>query len=348
MTRTFAPLPRPARSAPGALRLAALALVAAVGIAGCSTTPAREDRPTIVPAQPALAPEPATAPAGTVLPAAAGEGLAFDPVGRRLAAIEGNEVVLYTVDGGLKEVTRISTDGRANQVVPKGRRGAGFLVATTNAVVQIDGDKAGFTQRLSGDVLSVAAYDEANDDAVWAVAGTASGDVVALRTAKEPTSIPGPVEASRILVHGSDVAVVDRLQASLTEVDVAGRTMGKGLRVGRGITNASITPDGRVFAVDTGKNQVIGYTVQPLMEKFLYPEKSAPWAVDYDETDKLMWLTRTATNEVVGYALNTGIPEQRKLFPTVRQPNAIAVDAKTGTLYVQSASGAGIQAIPTR
>lgn len=61
-----------------------------------------------------------------------------------------------------------------------------------------------------------------------------------------------------------------------------------------------------------------------------------------------MWVTRTATNEVVGYALNTGIPEQRKLYPTVRQPNAIAVDAKTGTLYVQSATGAGIQAIPTR
>ena len=61
-----------------------------------------------------------------------------------------------------------------------------------------------------------------------------------------------------------------------------------------------------------------------------------------------MWVTRTATNEVVGYALNTGTPEQRKLYPTVRQPNALAVDAKTGTLYVQSATGAGIQAIPTR
>ena len=71
MTRTFAS------------RIAALAVVAAVALTGCSTTPAREDRPTIVPAQPAVAPEPATPPAGLVAPAAAGEGLAFDTVGRR-------------------------------------------------------------------------------------------------------------------------------------------------------------------------------------------------------------------------------------------------------------------------
>lgn len=336
MTRTFAS------------RIAALTVVAAVALTGCSTTPAREDRPTIVPAQPAVAPEPTVPPAGVVAPAAAGEGLAFDPVGRRLAALAGTEVVLFTVDGGLKEVARVATDGRANQVVAKGRRGAGFLVATTNGVLQIDGDKAGFSQRLDGDVLSVAAYDEMNDDSVWAVVGTAAGDIVALRTAKDPKKIIGPVEASRVLVHGSDVVVVDRLQSSITEVDVAGGKIGKGLRVGRGITNASIAPDGRVFAVDTGKNQVIGYTAAPLMERFLYPEAGSPWAVDYDATDKLMWVTRTATNEVVGYALSSGIPEQRKVYPTVRQPNAIAVDAKTGTLYVQSATGAGIQAIPTR
>lgn len=336
MTRTFAS------------RTAALAVVAAVALTGCSTTPAREDRPTIVPAQPAVAPEPATAPAGVVVPSAAGAGLAFDPAGRRLAAIAGNEVVLYTVDGGLKEVGRIGTDGPANQVVPKGRRGAGFLVATKNSVLEIDGDKAGRSERIDGDVLSVAAYDKPNDDGVWAVAGTAEGTMFALRTGKESKSITGPVEASRMLVHDGDVAVVDRLQSSVSEVDVAGGKLGKGLRVGRGITNAAVDSYGRLFAVDTGKNQVIGYTIAPLMERFLYPEKGSPWAVDYDDTDKLMWVTRTATNEVVGYALNTGIPEQRKVYPTVRQPDALAVDAKTGTVYVQSATGAGVQAIPTR
>lgn len=331
-----------------ASRLAALAVVATVALAGCSTTPSRESRPTITPAQPAVAPESTAPPAGSVTPAGAGEGLAFDPVGRRLAAIVGNEVVLYSVDGGVRETARVATDGLPHQVVAKGPRGAGFLVATKSGVLEINGDKAGETQKVAGDVVSVSPYDKVNDDLVWAVAGTANGDVVLLRTGRDPKTITGPVEASRILVHDGDVVVVDRLQSSVSEVDVAGGKQGKGLRVGRGITNATITPDGRVFAVDTGKNQIIGYTAAPLMERFLYPESGSPWAVDFDATDKLMWVTRTASNEVVGYALNKGIPEQRKLYPTVRQPNAIAVDAKTGTLYVQSATGAGIQAIATR
>ncbi|TWS19897.1 hypothetical protein FK529_07025 [Tsukamurella asaccharolytica] len=339
MTRTFA------------TRTAALAVVAAVALTACSTTPAREDRPTIVPAQPAVAPEPATSPAGAVVPSAAGEGLAFDPVGRRLAALSGSEVVLYSVDGGLKEVARSSFSARASQVVPN--RDGGFLVAAGKQVVVLPRDAGAdgsvtvgrTTFDVDGDVLTAAPY---GADGISVLAGTSDGRIIGLGESSAPRTITGPVEASRILVHGDDVAVVDRLQSSVAEVDVAGGKLGKGLRVGRGVTNAAVDPYGRLFAVDTGKNQVIGYTVAPLMAKFQYPEKGSPWAVGYDETDKLMWVTRTATNEVVGYALNTGIPEQRKLYPTVRQPNAIAVDAKTGTLYVQSATGAGIQAIPTR
>ncbi|MGC5025832.1 YncE family protein [Tsukamurella sp. DT100] len=334
MTRTFAS------------RIAALTVVAAVALTGCSTTPAREDRPTIVPAQPAVAPEPATAPAGVVAPAAAGEGLAFDAKNRRLAAISGTEIVQYTVDGGLKEVGRSSMPARPSQVVanPDG----GFLVAAGKQVVELpgsDGTVGRATYDVDGDVLTVAPYRE---EGLSVLAGTSDGRIVALGASSNPKTITGPVEASKILVHDGDVAVVDRLQSSVSAVDVAGGKLGKGLRVGRGITNAAVDPYGRLFAVDTGKNQVIGYTIEPLMQRFLYPEKGSPWAVDYDDTDKLMWVTRTATNEVVGYSLNTGIPEQRKLYPTVRQPNALAVDAKTGTLYVQSATGAGIQAIPTR
>ena len=287
-----------------------------------------------------------------VAPAAAGEGLAFDPVGRRLAALVGNEVVLYTVDGGLREVGKIPTDGRARQVVAN--VGGGFLIAAKTTVLTVAKDGVQGTpqaQKLDGDIVSVAPYSGAPDRSTeFAIAGTADGRILVLDVSGPPTprTITGPVEASKILVHDGDVAVVDRLQSSVAEVDVAGGKLGKGLRVGRGITNAAVDPYGRLFAVDTGKNQIIGYTIAPLMQRFLYPEKGSPWAVGYDETDKLMWLTRTGTNEVVGYSLNTGIPEQRKLFPTVRQPNALAVDAKTGTLYVQSATGAGIQAIPTR
>ncbi|ADG78743.1 Streptogramin lyase OS=Tsukamurella paurometabola (strain ATCC 8368 / DSM / CCUG 35730 / CIP 100753 / JCM 10117 / KCTC 9821 / NBRC 16120 / NCIMB 702349/ NCTC 13040) OX=521096 GN=Tpau_2132 PE=4 SV=1 [Tsukamurella paurometabola] len=327
--------------APVVAVLVAVSLVAA----GCSSTPAREDRPTITPASPAVAPEPAVPAAGQVIPAAAGQGLAFDPVSRRLAAITDGAVVLYSVDGGLRETGRFATEGRANQVVPYGD---GFLVAAKTSVMEISGDQIQRNEKVDGEVLSVAPYTVQDDDHGWALAGTAQGDIVLLRTSAAQKKITGPVEASQVLVRGGKVAVVDRRQASITEVDVPGGKTGKSLRVGRGITNAVIDPFGRMLAVDTGENQVFSYTIDPFMLRFQYPVPSAPWAVTYDEAAKLMWVTQTATNEVAGYALGSGMPDPKLRFPTVRQPNAVAVDATTGTLYVQSATGAGIQAIPTR
>lgn len=342
MTRTFGS-PRPARSGAGT-RLIVAAVVSALALAGCSSTPAREDRPTIVPATPAVSPEPATPPAGQVLPAGAGEGLAFDPVGRRLAAISGSEIVLYTVDGGLREIGKVATKSRANQVVAN--TGGGFLVASKDTVTTIERDSMETkTADVDGDVLTVAPY---NGDNSTALAGTSDGRVVVLPSAGERREISGPVEVSRLVTRNGEVAVVDRRQASLTEVDVKGRKMGKSLRVGRGITNAVIDPFGRILTVDTGEDQVFGYTVDPFMLRFQYPVPGSPWAVAYDETAKLMWVTQTATNEIVGYALGSGMPEVKQRFATVRQPNAIAIDDKTGTLYVQSATGSGIQAIPTR
>ncbi len=45
---------------------------------------------------------------------------------------------------------------------------------------------------------------------------------------------------------------------------------------------------------------------------------------------------------VVGYDLTTGIPVEKKVrYPTVQQPNSLAFDDKSDTLYVVSAAGAG-------
>ena len=48
---------------------------------------------------------------------------------------------------------------------------------------------------------------------------------------------------------------------------------------------------------------------------------------------------------MVGYDLSTGIPVEKMRYPTVQQPNSLAFDEGTGTLYVISGSGDGIQVI---
>ena len=59
----------------------------------------------------------------------------------------------------------------------------------------------------------------------------------------------------------------------------------------------------------------------------------------------LVWVSLSASNTVVGYDLSTGIPVEKVRYPTVQQPNSLAFDDASGTLYVISGSGGGIQVI---
>ena len=67
-------------------------------------------------------------------------------------------------------------------------------------------------------------------------------------------------------------------------------------------------------------------------------------AASGDDTG-LAWVAQTATNTVVGYDLATGIPVEKVRYRTVRQPNSLAFDDASGTLYVVSGAGAGVQVI---
>jgi hypothetical protein len=61
---------------------------------------------------------------------------------------------------------------------------------------------------------------------------------------------------------------------------------------------------------------------------------------------RLAWVSQTATNTVIGYDLATGIPVEKVRHRTVQQPNDLAYDEASDTLYVVSGSGAGVQVIP--
>ena len=74
-----------------------------------------------------------------------------------------------------------------------------------------------------------------------------------------------------------------------------------------------------------------------------YPVPAAPYGLA--GSDKLAWVSQTATNNVIGYDLSTGIPVEKVRYRTVQQPNSLAYDDKTDTLYVVSGSGAGVQVI---
>ena len=74
-----------------------------------------------------------------------------------------------------------------------------------------------------------------------------------------------------------------------------------------------------------------------------YPVGGAPYGLAGSE--RWTWVSQTAANAVVGYDLATGIPVEKVRYPTVQQPNSLAFDEASDTLYVVSGSGAGVQVI---
>ncbi|HKI39852.1 MAG TPA: hypothetical protein VKA66_05530, partial [Mycobacterium sp.] len=112
---------------------------------------------------------------------------------------------------------------------------------------------------------------------------------------------------------------------------------------GEGATTLAADPLGLVLAADTRGGQLLVYGVDPLMLRQAYPVRQAPYGLTGSR--ELAWVTQTASNMVIGYDLSTGIPIEKVRYPTVQQPNSLAFDQTSGTLYVVSGSGAGVQVI---
>jgi hypothetical protein len=145
-----------------------------------------------------------------------------------------------------------------------------------------------------------------------------------------------------IVTQGNTAVVLDRGQTSVTTIDAHGNAA-QALRAGEGATTIAADPLGRVLVADTRGGQLLVFGVDPLILRQAYPVRQAPYGLAGSR--ELVWVSQTASNFVIGYDLTTGIPLEKVRYPTVRQPNSLAFDDASGTLYVVSGSGAGVQVI---
>jgi hypothetical protein len=155
----------------------------------------------------------------------------------------------------------------------------------------------------------------------------------------------GLMSADEVLSTGEGAVVFDRLRNALFELDVRAGTVDEGLRAGDGSTNAITDRFGRVLVADTRGGALLAFSLDPLLMRQRYPVGGAPYGLAYDPERDLAWVTLTATNEVVGFDVAGGQPEEKYRFPTVEQPNDVAVDPSSGRVIVASATGKGIQVI---
>ena len=146
-----------------------------------------------------------------------------------------------------------------------------------------------------------------------------------------------------LVTQGNTAVVLDRGQTSVTTVDASGAKAEHALRAGEGATTLAADPVGRVLVADTRGDGLLVFGTDPLMLRQRYPVRDAPYGLA--GSSRLAWVSQTRTNMVIGYDLATGIPVEKVRYPTVQQPNSLAFDEASGTLYVVSGSGAGVQVI---
>ncbi|HUE31365.1 MAG TPA: hypothetical protein VMQ38_00265 [Mycobacterium sp.] len=321
-------------------------------VAACSSNPLGSAPPTIEPARAAESPPVSTIPAGAVRPLPGhAQAAVFDVGTHQLAVLapgaDSAAPASITVFGAAQGAARVIVlPGPATALTGDGH-GTVYLAARGGYVV-VD-LAAGHTAQMN-----VGGAQQAEFTAIARRAdgklmlGSADGAVYTL--ASPPPDSAATVErrgkifarVDFLVTQGNTTVVLDRGQTSVTTIGADGRPE-QALRAGEGATTLAADPWGRVLVADTRGGELLVYGVDPLILRQAYPVRQAPYGLAGSR--ELAWVTQTASNMVIGYDLSTGIPVERVRYPTVQQPNSLAFDEASDTLYVVSGSGAGVQVI---
>lgn len=331
--------------------VAAALFIAVALTAGCSSSDSSSgptDVATVAPATPSAAPPgPATGAPGVIIPTPAGS-TAISVSGNRLGVLgQGGTTLLRTDTTSPQTPATTVTIPQVRVILGVG--GGQFIGAGPGRLVRIAADGTTTTAALATD--NPTAMARTADGRI--LIGTDNGHVLVIGTdQKLIRDISGFVRVDAITVSppGADlgseqVVVLDRAQSSVTPVDLSTGDKGPALRAGNGATNATVDRYGRVLVANTRDNEILGFFGSPLVMRFRYPVPNGPYAVDYDDTHNLLWVTTTGDNEAVAYDLAGGEPVAKRHFSTVAQPDSLAVDDVTGTVFVLSTRDSQVQVV---
>jgi outer membrane protein assembly factor BamB len=320
-------------------------LTIALIVTGCTSKSQDAPPPTIAAAEAAVSPAVTKPPAGVVRPMAGhAKAVAFDAATASLVILGPGKadpaVVTVMPTNGLARALPLPTDATAMAGDDHGH----VFAATRGGYFRVD--------VANGNVDRVAVEGQGGTD-FTAIARRADGKLVlgsadgAVFTLSSDTAVGAQLKifarVDALVAQGDTAVVLDRGQTSVTTVDASGSKAEHALRAGEGATTMAADSAGRVLVADTRGGGLLVFGTDPLMLRQQYPVRDAPYGLV--GSSRLTWVSQTETNTVIGYDLATGIPVEKVRYPTVQQPNSLAFDERSGTLYVVSGTGAGVQVI---
>jgi DNA-binding beta-propeller fold protein YncE len=312
--------------------------------AACGSTPGPPSGEASAPAaEPAVSPPLATTPAGTVVTAGPdAEGIAVDPETATVAVGDSSGALLFDEAGHL--LHRVDLPAGPRHIALRAPGGP-FLVPAQGA------DELAVVDARSGSVESVVPtgrwpHDVAAADGTIFVGDELADTVTVVRGAGVVATVPVVAQPGGLAVAGNDLAVVGVRARRLELLDT--RTLGE-VASAPAMTGPSHVAayHGSLYVIDTGGGALVVFDLHGgLHQVARVALRGSPLGVAVDEARQRLWVTLTARNQLVEFDLSGRLPQRTATVPTVRQPDSVAVDDRSGTVFVAGAASGVLQIVP--
>jgi DNA-binding beta-propeller fold protein YncE len=355
------------RGGPGtpALLVALLSAVCAV-CAGCGGATHRR-APHAHPldgAEPAVAPALTRAPAGRVIRVGAGaEGIIAVPAAGVVAVAvrDPDRIALLSIRSGAV-VRHIPIAGPARHLALDGRRTLLVPEAPVDRLLELplsdvvprhrattsvhDTTTAAALHRGRSIATGSLPHDAAALDGRVFVADEFGHAISVIKGDRAVARIGGFVQPGGIADVAGRVALVD--VAGDTVTLVAPRTLRElgHADAGAGPTHDAPGPGGRLYVTDTRGGGLYTFATRPRLRalgRLVLPDR--PYGIASDPARGRLWVTETGSNRLVELDVSAPRPRIVATFPTVRQPNTVAVDPTTGDVYVAGADAGVVEVL---
>jgi DNA-binding beta-propeller fold protein YncE len=303
------------------------------------------------------APEPAEAPSLEKKPAgrvvevgSAPEGIAADSETGLVAVALRNPNELALIDGGSGETLRNVELPESARHLDLAAPGGPVLVPAegSDSLVQVSLPDGEITSETPvGDFPhAAAAVPGGRIFVVNEMASTAS----IVEDGREIEKIETDLKPGGVAVTDSGLVGVVGVRGLTLEVFDAGTLDSLGsLDAGEGPTHVEAGPENRFYVTDTRGDAVLVYSASPepkQLDRARLP--GSPYGIAIDPERNQLWVTLTAEQRVVQFALEGPTLREIARYPTVRQPNTVAVDTASGRVFVTGKTDGQLQILEPR
>jgi DNA-binding beta-propeller fold protein YncE len=300
-------------------------------VSGCGSDPARDLPPA---AEPPSSPAIATQPTGHVVKVGHGpEGVAADAVTGRVAVALRRPPRLAILDGRNGRVIRTLHLPGAARHLALAAPGGPLLVPAEDAdrLIAVDLRTA---RVLTSTPVGRQPHDATAVGGRWFVGDELGARVSVVTPGRPVKSFPVALQPGGLAPLAGKVAVVSVRQRLLEIYDARTLAQLAVANAGVGPTHIACLPNGPCLVADTTGNALLRFVLRPHLElvrsQYL---PGGPYGMALDPVRNRLWVTLPAKNQVVELPARAH-PHVLRRFPTVRQPNSVAVDVRTGRVFI--------------